>query len=630
MELAFVTSPRQNWFWRDLVDTLRFELGAIGVASIQSDHGFPDPRPDRIYVVIPPHEYVALEGPDALGNDPALWRRTLFVCGEQTDSSHFRSNVELSRRAGAVFDINAQSVRVLHRQGITAEYLPLGYSRRWDHFDAARERDVDVLFIGCRTARRTRHLAGAARILARWRCHIQLSDNSAPNSSGSPSFLAEDKWPLMARSRLVINLHQEDEPYFEWLRALDAIHCGCAFLTEHSTGYEPLTPGVDFFSASPESLALVADRLLLAPDRIASIAGSAYRTIRERRPMRGAARRLAAVASRLAAQPLPARPPARRGRAPVIERPGAPGAVTRDPDASMIRRALKDIRLDVLELRRAVARITATLAADPREAPTWVRRIGHTSAWSGSRGKRVSVAVALYNHASEVLEALDSVARSRFRDFEIVVVDDGSSDGSGASVRRWMRAHDEIATLLLEHPVNRGLGPARNTAIDFVRGEYCFVLDADNTIYPRCLEALVQRLDGDPGVAFAYPILESFGHVEAFVAASGDYLVSKYAWNPSWLRVGNYIDALALIRTTVLRELGGYAVDRRLYGLEDYDLWCRIADRGFEGSHIPEILARYRCSPSSMLSITGISPTSAFAALIERSPRLLAGIMPPG
>ena len=629
MEITFVTSPRQNWFWRDLVDTLRFELEAIGVRSSQSDDGFPEPHPELIYVVIPPHEYVALEGPDALGDDPALWRRTVFVCGEQTESSHFRANVELSQRAGAVFDINAQSVRVLRRHGITAEYLPLGYTSRWDHFESAQGRDIDVLFIGCRSARRTRYLARAARTLARWRCHIQLSDNSAPNSADSPSFLAELKWPLMARSRLVINLHQSDEPYFEWLRALDAIHCGCGLLTEHSTGYEPLTPGRDFFSASPESLGLLADRLLSTPDRIESAAQSAYRLIREHRPMSVAVRRLAAVAGRLTEEPLPQRVPTRRRRAPVIERPTSPGSVTLDPDASMIRRGLKDTRLEVLELRRTVDRLTATLASETRRPPPRVRRVGWSNAWSGSRGKRVSVVVALYNHAPEVLEALDSLSRSRYRDFEVIVVNDGSSDGSGARVKDWMAAHDEIAMLLLEHPVNRGLGHARNTAIDFARGECCFVLDADNSIYPRCLEMLVGRLDADPELAFAYPILESFGHVDAYVAAEGDYLISKYAWDPSWLRVGNYIDALALIRTSRLRELGGYATDRRLHGLEDHDLWCRIADRGMAGGHVPEILARYRASPSSMLSLTGLSLTSAYTAMIERSPKLLAGIIPP-
>ncbi len=295
----------------------------------------------------------------------------------------------------------------------------------------------------------------------------------------------------------------------------------------------------------------------------------------------------------------------------------------------MIRRALKDTRLDFMELRRDLARVRRALASPELRVPPRVRTVGWTSAWTATRGARISVLTALYNHAGEIGQALDSLARSRYPDFEVIVVDDGSTDGSGEAVQRWMRSHDDVALMHVEHPVNRGLGAARNTALDFARGQYCFVLDSDNVVYPRCLEMLTAHLDSRPDAAFVYPIMDVFGHADAWVKADGDYLASVYGWDPDRLRIRNYIDALAMIRTSVLRDLGGYATDRRLHGLEDADLWCRIADRGWTGVHVPAILARYRASPSSMLSLTGLSLTSAYAALIERSPRLMAGIVPP-
>jgi glycosyltransferase involved in cell wall biosynthesis len=221
------------------------------------------------------------------------------------------------------------------------------------------------------------------------------------------------------------------------------------------------------------------------------------------------------------------------------------------------------------------------------------------------------------------------VASSTFDDYELVVVDDGSSDGSLRAAETWMRSHTSIPATLVAHPSNRGLARARNTAIDFARGEFSFILDSDNEIYPRCLELLVRTLDSDPRLAFAYPILEVFGHVGAHVFRDGDYLVSRSAWDPSWLRTHNYIDAMALIRTAVLRDLGGYALDRRLHGVEDWDLWCRIADRGLDGAQVAQPLGRYRASPSSMISLSGISLTTVVAALVERSPRLMAGVTPP-
>src|SRR3954453_12446938 len=117
-ELAFVISPKQNHFFRELVAGIRHELDAQGIRPSLHDR-FPEPYPDRIYVLVPPHEYVALEGEDALPPDPLL-ARTIFICAEQPGTVHFDDNVELATRAGAVFDINPRSVTLFKRFGIQA------------------------------------------------------------------------------------------------------------------------------------------------------------------------------------------------------------------------------------------------------------------------------------------------------------------------------------------------------------------------------------------------------------------------------------------------------------------------------------------------------------------------------
>jgi GT2 family glycosyltransferase len=103
-------------------------------------------------------------------------------------------------------------------------------------------------------------------------------------------------------------------------------------------------------------------------------------------------------------------------------------------------------------------------------------------------------------------------------------------------------------------------------------------------------------------------------------------LLNWYPWEPSRLRHGNYIDAMALFRTEVLRRLGGYTTDRRLYGWEDYDMYCRMAESGMSGAFVPQIVARYRVSSMSMLSISNLSYSSAFAALKESYPQLMRAV----
>lgn len=92
-------------------------------------------------------------------------------------------------------------------------------------------------------------------------------------------------------------------------------------------------------------------------------------------------------------------------------------------------------------------------------------------------------------------------------------------------------------------------------------------------------------------------------------------------------RVGSsrqsYIDAFALFRRERFLELGGYRDDPRL-DLEDYDLWCRLADRGDYGVHVPEILAWYRLTEHSRLASALVDESAALSLVREASPRLFA------
>jgi hypothetical protein len=630
-ELAFVVSPRQNYFFREMVAAMRHELDAQGVSTSLHER-FPDPRPDRVFVLVPPHEFVALEGRAALPSD-ALLARTIFICAEQPETVHFDDNVELAPRAGAVFDINLRSVELFKAAGIPAHYLALGYTDLWDHYDPERERDIDVLFLGSLSPRRLRYLGEYGSVLARWKTHLQISDNSAPNTGSSTSFVTDRKWDLLSRAKVLINLHQGELPYFEWLRAMDAIHCGAVIVSERSEGFEPLRSGHNVFFGDPRSLGYIADGLLADPPYLAEIGRATHDFIKQSMPFAASVAELAGAARALVARPIPddVKLPVKfedySGARPT---PTPAPTIGHDTESllSLLRAGLKDSRLDSMALRRQLARIEATIRSPRSEPPPMVERVAETRAWGARSASKLTTVTALYNYRDLIPKALDSVAAGSFEDVESVLVDDGSTDGSGEAVIEWMESHEEIPVLLLRHPINRGLGAARNTAVDFARGEYAFVLDADNVLYPRCLEALVAALDENPEATFAYPILEAFGLVDSYVAMGGSPLVSYYGWNPERLRHANYIDALSMIRLADLRRLGGYATDRRLFGWEDYDLWCAIAEEEGFGLQVPEILARYRVSPSSMRSLTNLSEADAMTALIERHPVLMDGVVP--
>ena len=630
-ELAFVIADGGNWFFDELVIAIREELDRQRIRSVVSAGEFPKPRSDRVNVLVAPHEYSLIHGDAAMPVDEVL-ARTIVLSTEQPGSIFFDLGVAASRLAGITFDLNAWGVDRLRAAGIDARLFQLGYTPSWDRFDEVRERDIDILFLAGSSRRRLSHLASYGGILSRWNCHIRISDSSAPNSERSSSFLTEGKWELLARAKLLLNIHADERPYFEWLRASQAMCAGAVVVSEHSSSLAPLEPGTHLCVARPESLGLVADALLRDPGRRERIRHSAYRLLQGSHPLARSVAELVGAARTLVTRPLPADPGSGRSPRPVaavglaerLPQPRPP-----DPVITAVRRGVAGAHLDLIDLRRWLARLQRAIDGRDGNTPEIVR-VHASTAWTGLRTPTVSVLIALYNHAEFITNALDSLARSRLRNYEAVVVDDGSTDGSGEAAREWLEGHDEIAAILVRQELNRGLGAARNTALDFARGRYCFILDADNEVYPRCLDRVTSALDEAPHATFAYPIHQVFGDIASYYTAGGEALVSYLGWEPLRLRGGNYIDAMAMIRCGALRRLGGYTTDRRLHGWEDFDLWCRIAEDGGVGLQIPQILTRYCASVGSLRAITQISRAIPFAAVMERSPKLMAGAtLPP-
>ncbi len=206
----------------------------------------------------------------------------------------------------------------------------------------------------------------------------------------------------------------------------------------------------------------------------------------------------------------------------------------------------------------------------------------------------VTVTVSLFNYEKHVPACLDSVAAQTLGPIELIVVDDCSTDGSPRVVTYWLEENGPRFTRyrLLRHPQNRGLARARNTAFAHAAAPFVFVLDADNILYPPCLERLYTALQGSDA-SFAYCYLETFGEQAG--------LGNVKPWNPSWFAENNQIDAMVLLRKSVWEQVGGYSTDMPVMGWEDFDMWFKVARIRGWGIHVQEILTRYRVHSTSML-----------------------------
>lgn len=208
---------------------------------------------------------------------------------------------------------------------------------------------------------------------------------------------------------------------------------------------------------------------------------------------------------------------------------------------------------------------------------------------------QISVIIPLYNYQQYVCEALDSLAAQTLETFDIIVVNDCSTDDSETVALNWLREHagkfNSVA--LLRNKINSGLSIARNVGIDYSESEFVMLLDADNILLPDCLKQCRELLQTTTA-AFAYPKLQTFG--------DEDKVFSDAPWEPVVLRHGNYIDAMAMIRKACWAAVGGYTVQRG--GWEDYDFWCKFVERGFWGINTKDVQGRYRVHGQSMLHTT--------------------------
>lgn len=200
---------------------------------------------------------------------------------------------------------------------------------------------------------------------------------------------------------------------------------------------------------------------------------------------------------------------------------------------------------------------------------------------------KVSVIIPCYNQGIYLEEAVDSVLAQTFRDFEVIVVDDGSDDEATV---RLLSACDRPGTRVIRTP-NQGLAEARNTGIRESRGEYILPLDADDRIAPGYLEKAVAVLDAQPEAGIVYCLAETFG------ARTGPWLAPEYSLGRMLL--GNLIFCSALFRRSDWELAGGYRRNMAV-GWEDWDFWLSLIELGRKVHRIPEVLFFYRVKEGSM------------------------------
>jgi glycosyltransferase involved in cell wall biosynthesis len=190
--------------------------------------------------------------------------------------------------------------------------------------------------------------------------------------------------------------------------------------------------------------------------------------------------------------------------------------------------------------------------------------------------------------------ALESVLWQTYRDFEVVVVDDGSTDATASIVE----AH--AGPIKLVQQANGGVAAARNRGIAEASGELIALFDADDVFFPRHLEALVETFDGhDGGLATA----NAFWLFPGGIHPARTRIKGRFPPPEQQRRAileQNFLSTMAMFPRRLVDELGPFREDRTL--IEDWDLWLRAIFAGYRVALQPEPLALYRWGAASLSS----------------------------
>jgi glycosyltransferase involved in cell wall biosynthesis len=206
---------------------------------------------------------------------------------------------------------------------------------------------------------------------------------------------------------------------------------------------------------------------------------------------------------------------------------------------------------------------------------------------------KVSIVIPAYNAMTYLPDTLASVFQQTFSDFEVLLVDDGSTD----RLQTWVAQTLSDRRVKLISQSNQGLSAARNTGITHSQSEYIAFLDADDLWHPTKLAQQVQWLDAHPTIGLIY---NQTAQIDAAGTPTGRVLGSAIAGNilPQMLQ-RNIIDcpSSVVVRRQCFDRVGLF--DRTLRSVEDWDMWIRIA-AVYPFAVICQPLVYYRQHPSNM------------------------------
>lgn len=226
----------------------------------------------------------------------------------------------------------------------------------------------------------------------------------------------------------------------------------------------------------------------------------------------------------------------------------------------------------------------------------------------------VSIAIPCYKQACFLREAVESVVAQTYRNWELLIVDDGSPDDTSKVANQLIRKHPNRKIRLIKQN-NSGLAASRNVAFQQSQGDLLLPLDADDKLTPSFIETLLGSLAENPSYSIAYCDIHYFGSL--------DYLHKVSDFDYHKLLYRNHINYCSLYKKKLF-ESRQYNPNMR-WGYEDWDFWISQCTRKAKAIHTAGYLFEYRKKDSSMLTQAQEHDTELKSQIVKNTPEAYQG-----
>lgn len=201
---------------------------------------------------------------------------------------------------------------------------------------------------------------------------------------------------------------------------------------------------------------------------------------------------------------------------------------------------------------------------------------------------RITVIMGIYNCADTLIEALESIESQTYKNFKVVLCDDGSKDNTLEVATKWAKTHSNY--IVIKNKYNIKLAATLNHCLEYADTEYVARMDGDDISLPTRFEKEIDFLDNHPEYAFVSTPM-------AFFDKDGIYKYGKAKEFPTKNDFRNgppFCHAPCMVRKSAFDIINGYTAEERVERVEDYYMWYKMYRAGLKGANLQEILYHMR------------------------------------